>query len=457
VPKSISLGIALYIAALVDTLWGGGIFVLVLGTPFLLYQGFLLYEIYKRQNWARIALIIIVLFIFSRSLPAYRYIYSIGVTPLLKPSFSDMLEPILRIAAVACFFSKSSTRWLLSASLESPKDGESNGRPAEPRRVDERNFGLGSTQSIGIGILVAGVAIGAFFMVIHDLRRSMPTDADTQELKAGDANYPVSNGNPTHIIPLVAPRMDLSNYRFNADYSSDVKLCGHRVGVAETVAYGLTIPIEMVQSQDSKYRGSIIIDKFLSGKCGWQFRGVGFTRPDGIGNAFGLLGDRRSNPSPATAPHIDMWCYRVTEGQFESVDSKCEILASLRWPDAKRRVSPEFLAKFSPEQQDANGIVYITTETKELTVEFHDLNAIPSALVPVGDRAEQIKALQEARAAVEASPAGQARLCFEQANIAYGRTHPPPDTATVHTQRDAVFALRNKCRADFGLPPIYPE
>jgi hypothetical protein len=115
------------------------------------------------------------------------------------------------------------------------------------------------------------------------------------------------------------------------------------------------------------------------------------------------------------------------------------------------------LAKFSPEQQDANGAVDITTETKELTVEFHDLNAIPGALVPVGDRAEQIKASEQAHAAVEASPAGQARLCFERANIAYGRTHPTPDTATIHTQRDAVFALRNKCRADYGLPPIYPE
>jgi hypothetical protein len=109
----------------------------------------------------------------------------------------------------------------------------------------------------------------------------------------------------------------------------------------------------------------------------------------------------------------------VTEGQFKSPDPKCEILAMLRWPDGVRRASPEFLAKFSHEQLDASGAADINAETKELTVEFHDLNAIPGALIPVGDTAAQIKANEEARAAIEASPEGQARKCFERANLAY--------------------------------------
>jgi hypothetical protein len=110
--------------------------------------------------------------------------------------------------------------------------------------------------------------------------------------------------------------------------------------------------------------------------------------------------------------------------------------------------------KFSHEQLDAGGATGINTETKELTVEFHDLNAIPRALMPVGDTAAQIKANEEARAAVEASPKGQARQCFDRANLVLARNHPPPDTETDHTQRGAVTALKNKCRADFGLPPM---
>jgi hypothetical protein len=74
--------------------------------------------------------------------------------------------------------------------------------------------------------------------------------------------------------------------------------------------------------------------------------------------------------------------------------------------------------------------------------------------MPVGDTAAQIKANEEARAAVEASPEGQARQCFDRANLVLAHTHPPPDTETDHTQRDAVTALKNKCRADSGLPPI---
>jgi hypothetical protein len=457
VPKSILIGIALYTAALILTLWDGGIFVLILGTPALLFQGFLLFGVYKRQNWARIAFLIFVLFLIGRELPSYGYVFRIAPPGPITSSLTEMLVPLLRVGAVACFFLKASTDWLLSTPPKSPKKDDSNEGQATSPRIESRHFGFGSTASIGTGILVAGVAIGAFYIVFHNLRRSMPSDADARELKPGDANYPIETAIPTRVIPFVVSGMEFSNYKFNAGYGSDVKLCGHQIALGGYFPYGLTIPIEMASTEGGKYRGSIIIDKFQSGKCGWKFIAVGYTRPDGVGNALGVLKERQSNPLPQAAPHIEMWCYRVTEGQFKSPDPKCEILGLLRWPNAERRVSAEFLATFSDQQQHDNGWAAITTETKELSVEFHDLNGIPGALVPVGDRATQIKAREEATAAQEASPEGQAAKCFESANIAYGRTRPQPDTATIHTQRDAVFALRNKCRADFGLPPVNPE
>src|SRR5882724_4420453 len=99
----------------------------------------------------------------------------------------------------------------------------------------------------------------------------------------------------------------------------------------------------------------------------------------------------RTDPSLPAAPHIDMWCYRVAEARFKSPDPTCEILALLRWPNAARRISAEFLAAFTMQQQNDRGFVLITTETKELSLEFHDLNAMPGALTPVGDQATQIE------------------------------------------------------------------
>jgi hypothetical protein len=306
-------------------------------------------------------------------------------------------------------------------------------------------------KSVSIGVaVIAGIAICGFYMYSHAPHSSVPDNAEGNPLKPGDANYPVENSNPSYLIPLIAPKMELSNYRFIAEYRSDVKLCGHEIPPGGYFAYTLSFPINMVRQADT-YRGSFAIDKFQPGKCGWKFGGVGYVAPDGVGNAVGVI--RKTAPPTFRLSHIDMWCYRVTDGQFKSPDPKCELLSMLRWPDAVRRASPEFLAHFSHEQLDASGAADITTATNELILEFHDLNAIPGALIPVGDTTEQIKAHEEAKAAVEASPEGRARKCFENGNLAYALTRPVPDSATVHTQRDAVLAIKDKCRADFNLPP----
>jgi hypothetical protein len=456
VPKILSIGIALYILALVDDLWEGGTLFLILGTPILLYQVFLLFAIWRRKNWARIALLIFVLFLLIRNLPSYAYLLGIGHPPTGFP-FWTVLAPLaqfsLRLTALACWFSRSGSRWFLSAP-STFKTTAANESPAEPSRVESSNYGFGSARSIAIGILVGALPIVGFYAFSHALQSSMPSEAEVKDLKPGDAKYPLETTNPKYVISFVVARLELSNYRFDAEYTSDVKLCAHPVGSGGSSAYAIAIPIEMATTQDGKFHGSIAIDKFQPGQCGWKFRGVGYTRPDGVGNALGSFREKPSALPPPATPHIDMWCYRVTEGEFESPDPTCEILAELRAPNGLRRVSQQFLAGLPPEQQSARGWVPITIDTKEFTVEFHDLNAISGALVPVGDRATQIKAAEEARAAYESSPEAQAQHCFERANNEYARTHPRPDTATDHTQRDTVRALEDKCRADFGLAPV---
>jgi hypothetical protein len=455
-PKIIPIGIALYIVALVDDLWGVPAFFLFLGTPILIYQVILLFLIYRRTNWARIALLIFVLFLLIRSLPSYAFVVGIGHPPaglFMWAALAPLVQFSVRMIAVACFFSTAASRWFLSAPSQSPQTIGAKGSPDE-LRVEPSNYGFGSARSIATGILVAALPIGGFYAFRHALQSSTPSEAEAKDLKPGDAKYPLETATPTYVIPFVVARLGLSNYRFEVEYGSDVKLCGHPIGSGGDVAYSIAVPIELAPTRDGKFRGSIAIDKFQPGQCGWKLEGIGYTRPDGVGNALGSFREAPAAPAPPATPHIDMWCYRVTEGQFKTAEPICEILAELRAPNGLRRVSSQFLAGFPPEQQRARGWLPITTETTEFTVEFHDLNAIPGALVPVGDREAQIKAAEEARADYEGSPEGQAQQCFDRANVAYGRTHPPPDTATDHTQRDTVRALMNKCRADFGLPPL---
>ena len=82
---------------------------------------------------------------------------------------------------------------------------------------------------------------------------------------------------------------------------------------------------------------------------------------------------------------------------------------------------------------------------------LHDLNAIPGALIPVGDRTAHFERSEFDKAAAAASPEMLVLKCVQDASEAYVRSHQRlPDTAT-HSA--ALKAMKDKCRADNGLPP----
>jgi hypothetical protein len=253
---------------------------------------------------------------------------------------------------------------------------------------------------------------------------------------------------------LAVSRLALSDYRFYAGYQTDRTLCTYRAGLGVYLPYEFPILINLVRGEGDTYRGSFAIDKFQPGICGWKFTGISYVSPQGGGrNSLGVFTERQGI-APAAAPHVDMWCYKVTKDQSKLADPKCEVLASLRWPNADRRVNPEFLSTFSQEQQSDNGTVGITTNTKELSVELHDLKSTPGALIPLGDYVEQNKAGEEARAAYAASPEAKVEPCFQNALGAYIRAHPESATQPAGA---ASIEIRNKCRADFGLAPLTPK
>jgi hypothetical protein len=265
VPKLVIAAIALYIVAVVAPIWGS-LFSLAFGIPFLLYQGYLLYQIARRRNWARIALLIIVIFVVGRFLASALVASGLPSSSKIPPPaiFEFLAEFGLRVAAVTCLFLEPASRWFLSAP-PSPRREKSSGQWPTPRASwpEARNLGsFGSTQSIRDGILVGGIPIAAFLMISNALHHSLPSDDSSASLKAGDSNYPTAVASPIHVIPLIVTRMELSNYRFSAGYTSDVTRCGHQIGAGGYFPYDLSVPIEMVGGQEGTYRGSFTIDKF---------------------------------------------------------------------------------------------------------------------------------------------------------------------------------------------------
>jgi hypothetical protein len=267
-------------------------------------------------------------------------------------------------------------------------------------------------------------------------------------LKPGDADYPEEAAKPTRVIPLVVTGHDGADMRFNAEWVSDEKLCGHQVGLGGYFPYSLTVPVAMTPSGDD-YRGSIVVDRFKPGKCGWRFTSLSYGIAEGVQNALALPADH----DDSAVHQREFWCYRV---RFEDKPlHNCEDLALLKWSNAMRAVSPEFLSQFSHQQLSDSRPLKITTQTQEIRVSLHDLNGIPGALIPVGDRDAQIARANADRAAYEKTPEYKDARCVEKENLDYVQSHkPPPDAATY---RAALVAIKQKCRAEFGLPPLSPQ
>jgi hypothetical protein len=269
------------------------------------------------------------------------------------------------------------------------------------------------------------------------------------ELKPGDFSYPGVISKPNLVIPLILSEPDWVGMQLVANYVSDANLfCGHEILGAGRYPYWVSVPINMTRAGD-EYRGDVVIDRFKPGHCHWRFVDVGYGGwAEGIWNSLAVFAESGGLPA-VPGPRIEFWCYRVTYEQ-KSVRN-CEELAFLRQSNAMRAVSPEFLSKFTAEEKGHMHTIRVTTQTKEIRINLHDLNALQGALIPVGDSQAQIARSKADQAAMAETAEYKALLCVQPALADYVRSHQPlPDGPT---QVAAIKALKQKCRADFGLPP----
>lgn len=294
-------------------------------------------------------------------------------------------------------------------------------------------------------IALVGCVLPAVALVVR--LGAHPIGGNSAELQPGNARYPITVANPTTIIPLIVSGPDAVDMRFIAVYASDAKRCQHQLGLGVYGPFTLEFPIGMTRT-DEGYRGTVTVDKFQPGNCGWQFAGV----------SYGLTGETVLNPlttldeddvwhGPAESPR-DFWCYRVSHDQHQV--HACEELASIRWSNGIRAVSSQFLSGFTSQQLTEEHRLRITAQTKELRVNLHDLNAIEGALIPVGSIHDQSERAKAEEAAMKKSPEYRALECAQQANLEYLRSHHTPPDAVA--QKAEIKAEKKKCRVAFGLP-----
>lgn len=278
-------------------------------------------------------------------------------------------------------------------------------------------------------------AVGASF-----LGAAEGSPYNTAEIKPGEADYPSQKVTPRQIVQLVLTVPSRFSIVGDAVYTAaspggtlaSGTSCQREVAFAVTAPFVINVPVHMVRD-GTVYRGTLVVDRYEPGRCDWQFRGLSLQL---------LSNGERNNPARSAqfsyslheslpiAQHADYWC---------SEKDGCSNLGLLL---SNGRVGSAFVASIPEGRRGTGDAILVGPRTTSLTIDFHDLDAVdPQKRMAGGADPEAYKK----------TPEYKALQCFQKANVEYVQTHRPlPDTAT---QTAAMAAMRQKCRAEVGLPP----
>jgi hypothetical protein len=197
------------------------------------------------------------------------------------------------------------------------------------------------------------------------------------QLTPGDPDYPVENPKSNDVIALTVIVPSTVSVSVNAAYRATLASgtsCDRVVGFGATGRINLTLPISLIREGDT-YRGSVAIDRFMPGNCGWQFSGVGFeaSKEPFDGGAIALFGEasRQTDPDGQQPQRrYDLWCTRQPRLADDPHNERCTRLTEFRG------ISPAFSASVSSEESGPNSYININQYTRSLLIKFHDLDTL---------------------------------------------------------------------------------
>ena len=152
---------------------------------------------------------------------------------------------------------------------------------------------------------------------------SSRNEGGLEDVKPGDADYPVENTQSARIAQFTAVLPAWMHVHFNLVYmpavnpsrKADEAPCTYlsRDGVA--ASYAVSVPLMLSVDQDrgihgKSYRGSIRIDHFKPGRCHWELAEMRYSIDENGGEDFVLF---RYDPATErdTSDSIEFWCTRV--------------------------------------------------------------------------------------------------------------------------------------------------
>jgi hypothetical protein len=209
-------------------------------------------------------------------------------------------------------------------------------------------------------------------------------------VKSGDVDYPVRNARPVRMLRLIGVLPSTLHIRFLLSYAVDAG--SEKSALADHCRFadrsGILRPLSirqplMVTRTGNRYSGSISLDAYLPGRCGWHLEAVGFSVMNGIGpfaeRWFGHVYD-----GPLDTPHlgdiyegaVDEWCKKNPFPSDPKHPEECDSVSTIR---TLLSVPGDLASPPDSNGQPRPSTVWIFPHTRSIEVDFHDLDVPNSA------------------------------------------------------------------------------
>jgi hypothetical protein len=201
----------------------------------------------------------------------------------------------------------------------------------------------------------------------------------SENVKPGDADYPVANPHPVDIINLTVIIPASIKVQLFQGYTArsaggsveDGPHCAYIQTMSQArIPYWITPALELNQIAADTFSGQAILDRYMPGWCSWGFAGAWYR--EGNRDKSELLRVDRPQASTGTS-RIDLWCLRHPKRDPRIPDACMDIRAiQLQFPE---EISAATLAQIVASGGGGDVPIFIAPGLKSLLIQFHDLAA----------------------------------------------------------------------------------
>jgi hypothetical protein len=203
-------------------------------------------------------------------------------------------------------------------------------------------------------------------------------DGRTENIKPGEADYPVVNSTPKHVLELQVSGSPAFHLKLIIGYratipggpTTSVTACAYEAGLAVPMPYSTARYIDWT---GGAYRGEIALDRYQPGRCKWDFAGAWFTVEDStVQHQELFFYDGR--PDSAATNRIDLWC--IKPAQLGGARA-CAGINGLR-ANFPKLISTATLQSIVNAGNAHDPPIHISLDVGPIQIRIHDLDKYPS-------------------------------------------------------------------------------